>query len=149
MTPYFLRNLVPKREKVERTRPLWKALKSLTWSQWGLFISGSVGSLTIPRAADNLTLSFYLGPLRWLAWTCDAIDFFCVSLTVVNLQQQFGRSTHDIVSHNSRTTHHISLSFPRGSDDVHHYHFVVPSRRRCKHLSIFLLSSMYAPYPPS
>ena len=133
MAPYFLRNLVPKREKVERTKPLWEALKSLTWSQWDLFISGSVGSLTIPRAADNLTLYFYLGLRRWLAWTCDAIDFFCVSLTVVNLRQQFNRSTHDIVSHTSRTTHRIPLSFPRGPDDVHHCHSVVPSRRRRKH----------------
>lgn len=39
----------------------------------------------------------------WLAWACDAIDFFSVSLTVVNLQTQFNRPTHDIVS---------SISFP-------------------------------------
>ena len=34
----------------------------------------------------------------WLAWSCDAIDFFSVSLTLVNLQTQFNRSTHDLVS---------------------------------------------------
>lgn len=33
----------------------------------------------------------------WLAWTCDAIDFFSVSLSVAHLQTQFDRSTHDIV----------------------------------------------------
>ena len=33
----------------------------------------------------------------WLAWTCDAIDFFSVSLSVNHLATQFGRSTHDIV----------------------------------------------------
>jgi hypothetical protein len=26
---------------------------------------------------------------RWLAWTCDAIDFFNVALSVTNLQKQF------------------------------------------------------------
>lgn len=35
---------------------------------------------------------------RWLAWTCDAIDFFSVSLSVIHLQEQFGKSTHTIVS---------------------------------------------------
>jgi len=33
----------------------------------------------------------------WLAWTCDAIDFFSVSLSVTRLQDQFGKSTHSIV----------------------------------------------------
>jgi hypothetical protein len=35
---------------------------------------------------------------RWLAWTCDAIDFFTVSLSVTNLQIQFDRSAHDITT---------------------------------------------------
>ncbi|KAH6867668.1 carboxylic acid transporter, partial [Coprinopsis sp. MPI-PUGE-AT-0042] len=34
----------------------------------------------------------------WLALTCDAIDFFSVSLSVVRLQEQFGKDTHTIVS---------------------------------------------------
>ena len=34
---------------------------------------------------------------RWLAWACDAIDFFSVSLSVTSLTKQFNRSTHDIV----------------------------------------------------
>ena len=40
MAPYFLRNLLPKKEKVERARPLWEVLKGLTWIQWGMFFSG-------------------------------------------------------------------------------------------------------------
>ncbi|KAF9646669.1 MFS general substrate transporter [Thelephora ganbajun] len=74
MTPYFLRNLIPKREKAEQSTPLWEVLKGLTWTQWGLFFSG------------------------WLAWACDAIDFFGVSLVILNLQEQFDRSTHDITT---------------------------------------------------
>ncbi|OSD07464.1 carboxylic acid transporter [Trametes coccinea BRFM310] len=74
MAPYFLRNLVPKREARAHDRPLLQVLASLTWIQWGHFWSG------------------------WLAWTCDAIDFFSVSLSVTRLQDQFGRSTHDITT---------------------------------------------------
>ena len=29
---------------------------------------------------------------RWLAWTCDAIDFFNVTLSVTRLQQQFHKA---------------------------------------------------------
>lgn len=74
MAPYFVRNLVPKREKSERSRPLLEVLGEITFTQWCLFFSG------------------------WLAWTCDAIDFFSVSLTVPNLQKQFDRSTHSITT---------------------------------------------------
>jgi hypothetical protein len=41
---------------------------------------------------------------RWLAWSCDAIDFFNVSLSVTNLQAQFHQPNpasivcHDFVS---------------------------------------------------
>ena len=60
MAPRFLRNLVPKREKVERARPLWEVLKSLTWTQWGLYISGLAASLIIIRVTGgpNLTLAW-------------------------------------------------------------------------------------------
>ena len=96
MAPYFLQNLVPKKEKVERARPLWEVLKGLTWIQWCFFFSGSVlSSIT----EERLNVSFDLDFRRWLAWTCDAIDFFSVSLTVVSLQTQFNRSTNDLVSH--------------------------------------------------
>ncbi|CDO76237.1 hypothetical protein BN946_scf184900.g1 [Trametes cinnabarina] len=74
MAPYFLRNLIPRREARAHDRPLLQVLASLTWIQWGHFWSG------------------------WLAWTCDAIDFFSVSLSVSRLQTQFGRSTHDITT---------------------------------------------------
>ncbi|TFK34319.1 MFS general substrate transporter [Crucibulum laeve] len=74
MAPYFLRNLVPRREKRERARPLLTVLAGLTWIQWAHFFSG------------------------WLAWTCDAIDFFSVSLSVTNLQTQFNKPTHDITT---------------------------------------------------
>ncbi|KIM49920.1 hypothetical protein M413DRAFT_408326 [Hebeloma cylindrosporum] len=74
MAPYFLRNLLPKREKNDHARPLLTVLGELTFVQWALFFSG------------------------WLAWTCDAIDFFSVSLSVTHLQAQFNRSTHEITT---------------------------------------------------
>ena len=62
MAPYFLRNLVPKREKVERTRSLWQVLRSLTWTQWGLFFSGLAVSLTAPRPAECPHFAFRSRP---------------------------------------------------------------------------------------
>jgi hypothetical protein len=35
---------------------------------------------------------------RWLAWTCDAIDFFSVSLSVPSLEAEFGKAAHDITT---------------------------------------------------
>ncbi|KAI0249023.1 MFS general substrate transporter [Lactifluus subvellereus] len=68
MAPYFIRNLVPRREaRLENRRPLLEVLRSITWVQWAQFLSG------------------------WLAWTCDATDFFSVSLSVTRLQKQFGK----------------------------------------------------------
>ncbi|KAL1679869.1 major facilitator superfamily domain-containing protein [Schizophyllum commune] len=72
MAPYFLRNLVPRREKRESQRPLLQVLSELTAIQWAMFFSG------------------------WLAWTCDAIDFFSVSLSVKPLSELFERDTEDI-----------------------------------------------------
>ncbi|KAL1741574.1 major facilitator superfamily domain-containing protein [Schizophyllum fasciatum] len=72
MAPYFLRSLVPKREKRADQRPILQVLRGLTWVQWAMFFSG------------------------WLAWTCDAIDFFSVSLSVKRLSEQFDRPVHDI-----------------------------------------------------
>ncbi|TFK22706.1 carboxylic acid transporter [Coprinopsis marcescibilis] len=74
MAPYFLRNLVPRKESRENARPLLTVLAGLTWVQWAQFLSG------------------------WLAWTCDAIDFFSVSLSVVHLQKEFGKDTHTITT---------------------------------------------------
>jgi SHS family lactate transporter-like MFS transporter len=72
MAPYFLRNLVPKKEKRNDARPLLTVLSELTFIQWALFFSG------------------------WLAWTCDSMDFFSVSLSVTHLQTQFNKTTTQI-----------------------------------------------------
>ncbi|KAJ3763524.1 carboxylic acid transporter [Lentinula raphanica] len=65
-------NLVPKREKSEKQKPLLVSLAELNLRQWAEFWTG------------------------WLAWSCDAIDFFSVSLSVTNLANQFGRDTTSI-----------------------------------------------------
>ena len=62
-------------------------------------------------------------PQSWLAWKCDAIDFFSVSLVVTHLQTQFNRSTHDIVlflclkSSDTRAIVQPTLEL-RGGDEV-------------------------------
>jgi hypothetical protein len=43
MTPSFIRNLIPTREKREDGRPLLQVLAKLTWLQWALFFSGYSG----------------------------------------------------------------------------------------------------------
>ncbi|KAF8466529.1 carboxylic acid transporter [Russula ochroleuca] len=69
MTPLFIRNLVPRRQACDANRrPLSEVLRSLTGTQWAQFLTG------------------------WLAWTCDAIDFFNVALSVTRLQQQFHKA---------------------------------------------------------
>ncbi|KAK0187495.1 carboxylic acid transporter [Armillaria mellea] len=75
MAPYFLLSLIPRRQKNDKeARPLLTVLAGLSWIQWAHFFSG------------------------WLAWTCDAIDFFSVSLTVSRLAAQFGKQTSDITT---------------------------------------------------
>ncbi|KAH7909574.1 carboxylic acid transporter protein [Hygrophoropsis aurantiaca] len=74
MAPKFLQNLVPRREKKEGDQKLWPALKSITLVQWAQFWSG------------------------YVAWTCDSIDFFSVSLTVPMLAAQFGKETTSITT---------------------------------------------------
>ncbi|KAG2123834.1 carboxylic acid transporter protein [Suillus clintonianus] len=71
MAPRFLRSLIPRREQ-RAPGSLLDAFRSLTLVQWAQFWSG------------------------WLAWTCDAIDFFAVSLTVAPLAAQFGKSNTQI-----------------------------------------------------
>ncbi|KAL7280119.1 hypothetical protein ACG7TL_006536 [Trametes sanguinea] len=86
-------------------------LASLTWIQWGHFWSGPLlshpalavlgsPSLAAPRLrrSDPSSANTCAHNHSWLAWTCDAIDFFSVSLSVTRLQDQFGRSTHDITT---------------------------------------------------
>ncbi|KAI0087910.1 MFS general substrate transporter [Irpex rosettiformis] len=72
--PRFLTSLVPRRERRESGRPLIQVLRTITFTQWALLLTG------------------------WLAWTCDAVDFFSVSLSVTRLTQQFSRPTHDITT---------------------------------------------------
>ncbi|KAJ6624780.1 MFS general substrate transporter [Mycena sp. CBHHK59/15] len=62
--------LAPPPEK--RSRPLLRMLGELTWLQWAFFWVG------------------------WLAWTCDALDFFSVSVSVPALSKQFNKGTSDI-----------------------------------------------------
>ncbi|KAL8278083.1 hypothetical protein RQP46_009543 [Phenoliferia psychrophenolica] len=64
---------LPKRSETQSTNPLTLA-RSLTLGQWLLFLSG------------------------WLAWICDAIDFFAVSLSVARLQKQFNQEAHAITT---------------------------------------------------
>jgi SHS family lactate transporter-like MFS transporter len=74
MAPAFLRNLLPKKDATHRGRPLLVALREVTFIQWALFFSG------------------------WVAWTCDAMDFFSVSLSVPALGKTFNRDTSDITT---------------------------------------------------
>ncbi|KAK0452195.1 major facilitator superfamily domain-containing protein [Desarmillaria tabescens] len=75
MAPYFFLNLIPQRQKTdEKSKPFLSVLASISWIQWAHFFSG------------------------WLAWTCAAIDFFSVSLTVPRLAVQFGKQTSDITT---------------------------------------------------
>ncbi|EJD45690.1 MFS general substrate transporter [Auricularia subglabra TFB-10046 SS5] len=72
MAPYFLQNLIPKRDKTVHQRTFWEAVKTIKAVEWALFFVG------------------------WLAWTCDAVDFFSVSLSVSLLEDQFHKETTDI-----------------------------------------------------
>jgi MFS transporter, SHS family, lactate transporter len=75
VSAYLQKNHIFRRPKPEsHTRPLLKVVASLTWVQWAHYWSG------------------------WLAWTCDAVDFFSVSLSVPQLSVQFSRPTHDITT---------------------------------------------------
>ncbi|KZT09265.1 MFS general substrate transporter [Laetiporus sulphureus 93-53] len=78
MASSFARNvfqgLIPRRERTVDSQSLWNAIKSLTWVQWGHFWCG------------------------WFAWICDSYDFFSVSLSVTNLENQFGKSAKTITT---------------------------------------------------
>ncbi|KAK4700378.1 MFS transporter, SHS family, lactate transporter, partial [Phenoliferia sp. Uapishka_3] len=64
---------LPKRSETQSTNPI-TLMRSLSLVQWLLFLSG------------------------WLAWTCDAIDFFAVSLSVVRLEEAFKQSAHAVTT---------------------------------------------------
>ena len=53
MAPYFIRNLIPRREQRQEGRPLLEALRSITWMQWALFWSGYVLSQSWPSGSSN------------------------------------------------------------------------------------------------
>jgi SHS family lactate transporter-like MFS transporter len=41
MAPYFVRNLIPRREaRDDNRRPLLEVLRTITWVQWAQFLSG-------------------------------------------------------------------------------------------------------------
>ncbi|SGY93733.1 BQ5605_C037g11607 [Microbotryum silenes-dioicae] len=68
-----LPRLPPKQEKKASTNP-FTLFRSLTALQWAFFLCG------------------------WLAWLCDAIDFFAVSLTVVRLAKTFNNEAKEITT---------------------------------------------------
>lgn len=86
---------MPRRETRAEGRPLLVALRTITWVQWAQFWSGYVA---IKRCSSRTRLLILTAiHFRWLAWSCDAIDFFSVSLSVSRLATQFDRDTSDIV----------------------------------------------------
>ncbi len=83
MAPYFIRNLLPRRQAHDENRkPLSEVLLSLTSTQWAQFMTGYDPSVSCYLSESDTGH-------RWLAWTCDAIDFFNVALSVTRLQEQF------------------------------------------------------------
>ena len=92
MAPYMLQNLVPRRETRAHARPLLTAVATITWLQWAMFLSGHVN---FPWITSR---SFAHRFFRSLAWICDALDFFSVSLSVTSLEKQFNRKSGTIVT---------------------------------------------------
>jgi len=74
MAPRFLVNLIPRKERDVSGTGALAALLTLKPTQWAHFWVG------------------------WLAWTCDALDFFTVSLTLSLLGTQFGVATSKITT---------------------------------------------------
>ncbi|KAG9308909.1 carboxylic acid transporter protein [Chiua virens] len=73
MALQFLRNLIPKREA-----------------------NTSAGLLPAIRSLKLIQIThFWVG---WLAWTCDALDFFTVSLTLSTLAKQFDVTTQKLTT---------------------------------------------------
>lgn len=67
MAPYFLRNLVRKKEQRQQTVSLFRALRSLTGIQWAQVFVG------------------------WLAWTCESIDLYSLSFVAGNQGQYIAK----------------------------------------------------------
>ena len=67
---------------------------------------------------------------RLLAWTCDALDFFSVSLSVTSLQTQFGKSSSSIVIGSFLFARYRALlTITISIDDCYHTHFTFPFSR--------------------
>ncbi|KAK4054452.1 hypothetical protein OIV83_000946 [Microbotryomycetes sp. JL201] len=56
----------------------------------------SVSPIKLLGSMSLLQGAFFVS--AWLAWTCDAIDFFALSLSVTRLVEQFDRKAHDITT---------------------------------------------------
>lgn len=63
-----------------------------------LRVSVMMWALVDAALGGSTSIGAWLTLARWLAWTCDAIDFFSVTLSVERLVEQFpGKTVHDIV----------------------------------------------------
>ena len=64
--------------------------------------------------------------ISWLAWTCDALDFFTVSLTLPLLATQFGVGKDTMVRfHRPEVIMFIALRLITYIDDRHHPHLAL------------------------
>lgn len=129
MAPKFLRELIPRREKRAASGSVVVAFKTLSWVQWVQFWSGSVPSLV--SCHHHLNACF----TSWLAWTCDAIDFFAVSLTVNLLAKQFNQSTTSIVRFFGPSFAACALMYIAVTDDRYNVDPFIPTCRCCEHHS--------------
>lgn len=69
--------------------PLLKVICALSWLQWSHFLAGYLLFV--------LLVLLVLNTRRFLAWSCDAMDFYSVSLSLTSLSSKFGKDTQDIV----------------------------------------------------
>ena len=74
MAPYFIRNLIPRREARAEGRPLLEALSTITLVQWGLFWTGYVNhsppllGASLPSApVPAPSIDANTAPPAWLA----------------------------------------------------------------------------------
>ena len=74
----------------------------------------------------GLTIRAHRFDFRWLAWTCDGIDFFSVSLSVTSLGRQFNESPKSIVTGFFFFRHRALLTTSLWIDYRHHTHFTFP-----------------------
>jgi len=70
---------------------------------------------------------------RWLAWTCDAIDFFNVALSVTNLQRQFHQAEPSSIVSRDLIPFLTTSEILTTSDHGHNIDPPSPFNRCCKH----------------